>query len=49
MVIEDEEISRNLCNYLSQYDFFQRNGPGSYYLGGANLDKVIGFDLLPDV
>lgn len=34
MVIEDEEISRNLCNYLSQYVFFQRSGPGSYYLGG---------------
>lgn len=34
MVIEDEEISRSLCNYLSQYVFFQIGGPGSYYPGG---------------
>lgn len=36
MVVEEKEVSRNLCNDLSQsqYIFFQRSGPGSYYLGG---------------
>lgn len=34
MVVEDGEISRSLCYYLSQYVFSQRSGPGSYYLGG---------------
>lgn len=47
MVVEDEEVSRNLCNYLSQYVFFKEVDLEAIL--GANLDKIIGFDLLPDV
>lgn len=43
----DVKLSGNIFNYWSQYIQFRRTW--KLLSWGANLDKVIGFDLLPDV